>query len=907
MFQHPDIAMRLAEERRRDLLLSATDASRRAVRARAAGDSQNDLGPKLSVKLLGPFSVTTGYVTAGPWSRPPAKHICQLVFVSPGRCITRDAVCEELFPSLSPAQAAKALSKALSLARSALSRLGDGAPRLLQADRTNIWADPGVAHEVDLDAHDQALRSALQAEPGSERDQLLTLALVSRGTLLEDEPYADWAAAPREQLDWLRQEARLALARDRAGGLGRSDPGAVTAAWEDCLAYDHTCEEAALALMRAYAAQKRQALVESTYSRCRYALEDLGLHISSALEEFHEAATLPLLGPPARERAVTSSMQERRVVTVLFAEVSPPPHACQLGLETLSDLVGGALVNVVTEVEALGGTVTAVSGTGVTALFGAPECHEDDSERALRAAFNAISSATSAAGASLRAGVETGPAIVGTVAGGPSGHYGAIGEVVGAAAALQSVAQPGSVLVGPATRAATEELFEWGPSEEVVSSTGAKPLRASYLQRPRVRLSCSGGQDRLRLEPALVGREAEVAVLGEALAEVTSGHGGVVIISGEAGLGKTRLVEESRKLFMDWVRSCPERLPLWLEGRAASYASVTPYGLYQRVLSAWVGIGPEAFEETAASQIERALSASLGPGAQPEHVAALKRLMSSRTGKREPASSWRGPAQFERAVREAVKSMVSHLIAHGPTILVLEDLQWADKPSLRLTQELASSANERPLLLVLTRRLEPKPEEAILATTDDANAKPRIWAVQLTCLADNKGRELARAFLGGGDDEVVSALCEGTGNNPLFIAERAASWSSGKVIVKAEGRWPVVGETSGLISDRVRRLVRSRLDRLSQAQRDLLVAGAVLGPEFTMEEVDTVTDLSTDIMSVLHELCVLGLLVAATGRSHSTFSFRYPIVRDVVYEGLLERHRRQLNLRTTGKASLGAA
>ena len=129
MFQHPDIAVRVAEEHRRDLLLSATNRSWRAARSRAsARPNQDDLAPRLSVKLLGPFSITAGQNSAGPWSRPPAKHICQLVFVSPGRCITRDSACEELFPNLSPAQAAKALSKALSLARSALSGLGGGAP-----------------------------------------------------------------------------------------------------------------------------------------------------------------------------------------------------------------------------------------------------------------------------------------------------------------------------------------------------------------------------------------------------------------------------------------------------------------------------------------------------------------------------------------------------------------------------------------------------------------------------------------------------------------------------------------------------------------------------------------------------------------------------------------------------------
>ena len=130
----------------------------------------------------------------------------------------------------------------------------------------------------------------------------------------------------------------------------------------------------------------------------------------------------------------------------------------------------------IAHIEALGGTVTSVSGSGLVALFGAPESHEDDPERALRASFRIVSGSDVANGAlSLRAGVETGRAVVGHIAGGSAAHYGAVGEVVGSAAALQRVARPGSVLVGPATRAATETLFEWGPSEEVAVVPGSAP------------------------------------------------------------------------------------------------------------------------------------------------------------------------------------------------------------------------------------------------------------------------------------------------------------------------------------------------------------------------------------------------------------------------------------------------
>src|SRR5690348_70980 len=178
------------------------------------------------VRLLGPFSVVSGGRAAGPWPRPSARRLCQLVLVSPGRRVSRDLVCEELFADLDPRAAARSVSKALSMSRAALAGLGEPrepgepAPALLEADLTHIWANPAV--EVDAAEHELALRAALAMGPGYERDDLLATALADDGELLADEPYADWALRPRERLEALRQEARLALARDRAKGAGDS-------------------------------------------------------------------------------------------------------------------------------------------------------------------------------------------------------------------------------------------------------------------------------------------------------------------------------------------------------------------------------------------------------------------------------------------------------------------------------------------------------------------------------------------------------------------------------------------------------------------------------------------------------------------------------------------------------------
>jgi len=331
---------------------------------------------QVRVRLLGPFSVTSGGREAGPWPRPTARRLCQLVLVSPGRRISRDLACEELFPGQDPRSAARSVSKALSMARAALAVLGPAADGLLAADLTHIWAAPDA--EVDAEETERALRAALAMEPGQGRDTRLAAALSGQGELLADEPYADWALAPRERLESLRQEARLALARDRSRGAGQARPEAVLAAWAACFERDPASEEAAGALVQAYFAAGHRDLAARAYERCRAALGELGVGISPWLEEVYATAAFEAV--PSRSMSSQSGVsgpaaaprEELRTVSVLSAEVVP---AGDLDPERLRDAVGRGLSAVIAAAEAFGGTVTSVSGHGaLAARSGSSSC-----------------------------------------------------------------------------------------------------------------------------------------------------------------------------------------------------------------------------------------------------------------------------------------------------------------------------------------------------------------------------------------------------------------------------------------------------------------------------------------------------------------------------------------------------
>ena len=142
--------------------------------------------------------------------------------------------------------------------------------------------------------------------------------------------------------------------------------------------------------------------------------------------------------------------------------------------------------------------------------------------------------------------------------------------------------------------------------------TGAKPLLARYLDRPKARPAGQAGRRGQAGRVPVVGREPELSQLREALKEAVTGTGGAVLIAGEPGLGKTRLVQECRKLFIAWAGAASGRLPLWLEGRAASYDASRPFGLFRQLLAGWVGVAPEESPDVVRAALERALQAVFG-------------------------------------------------------------------------------------------------------------------------------------------------------------------------------------------------------------------------------------------------------------------------------------------------------
>jgi class 3 adenylate cyclase/tetratricopeptide (TPR) repeat protein len=677
----------------------------------------------------------------------------------------------------------------------------------------------------------------------------------------------------------------------------------VEQAWAACLEHDPACEEAAAALVSTYFTEGLSEAAVRTYERCAGALAELGLRTSPWLDEVYAAAAHRAREPRSAatggpQAGLESAQEELRTVSVLFAGVSASPELVgELGLEGVREVVSGSLAAVATEVEALAGTVTAVSGGGLQAMFGAPRAHEDDPERAVRAAFRALSASAHGAPA-LQIGVETGPAVLGPVGAGGAIEYAAIGQVVSTAAALQSAARPGGALVGPATHAATRHLFTWGPSAEVPLGHQASTITATYVDGPRA--PAPSRTARLSRRGTLVGRQRELGALTAAVSMTLAGHGSVAIVTGDAGLGKTRLIQEVHERFAAAVRG---KTPLWLEARCASYATATPYGLYQQLLAGWIGVAPDQPEAKMRPALERAVAAVHAESLFPD----LARLMGMQAGQ-SPAA--RSPGDVQRATFAAVRSLIARLVAAGPTVLVLEDLHWADPTSLRLTAQLAALASGRPLLVLATRRPDAGQEVAELERS--LAAGPSMHRIELNSLPAAAAQELARSLAGEpASQEVVDAVLSGADGNPLFVEERLSLLRETGSVVLEGGRWRLRAGPHQGTPQVLERLVRARVDRLSAPARQAIRVAAVLGNEFSLPLLRAMREATygaddVRLASAVDELGARDLVHPVAGAREPTLAFRHALIQEAIYNGLLSAERRQLHGRAARALEAGS-
>ena len=557
-----------------------------------------------------------------------------------------------------------------------------------------------------------------------------------------------------------------------------------------------------------------------------------------------------------RHNATVTISEERRLVTVLFVDlVGFTTRAEQTDPEEVREVQRSYFSAVAAEVERYGGTVEKYIGDAVMAIYGAPKAHDDDAARALHAAL-AIRAAVAETGHDLeiRIGVNTGE-VVGGAGSGPQEHeYTVTGDAVNVAARLQQAAEPGEIYVGSSTRRLAAEAFEFATLPLMELKGKAEPFEVWRLVGEAAEPTLARGG-----EAPLVGRTRELRLLLGALEEAAEGHGLLVGLSGEAGIGKSRLALE--------VRARAEADGFTTAWAAApSYSTSFPYHLLGQLA---IGIG--------VAEVSDGPDPGPDPDADPLWAAALADLAGAATEAQRVLLRDVTPARRQRLLVQAIGARITARAEERPQLLILDDLHWADASSLAVLDELVALVPDHPI--------------AVLALYRPGWENP--WAgrgyyqqVNLAALRDTDAEEMVRALSPTSplSDSQTAALLTRSGGNPFFLEELLRSGAAGN------------GAAAGL-PETVHELLLARIDALGPEVRAVLQTAAVAGISFS-ERLLHAVEPGADLEAALGALQRADLVVAAGGSGEDrSFAMRHPLVHEVAYRSLLIARRRELHRR----------
>lgn len=585
------------------------------------------------------------------------------------------------------------------------------------------------------------------------------------------------------------------------------------------------------------------------------------------------------------------------MITALFADLAGSTQLGErLDPEDFRDLTGGALARMGAAIEELGGTVRGTAGDGVLGLFGAPTAHEDDAERAVIAGLRLVEGmrAYGVEAADrwdvpvlrVRVGIETGLAVLGEVRAGSQVQYDASGDCLNTAARLEGAAEADGVLVGPLTHRLVSEAFDWGEPCLLDLKGKAEPVlarhaRASRGDRPR---RGGGTQSGSRL----VGRDRELALADEIVAEMSSGTPRTVFVTGQAGIGKTRFTRELRSLFLTAGPGGPT--PTWLEGTCLSYGSNEPYFPFRQILRQALGGGTDS-----AAEVYETLAALLGSG-RAAGVAPMLVLILGLTPEADDSAriAALSAESLQQAVIDSFAELLVGLAERAPVAIALDDLHWADAASLRLAEGLVwELTQEIPVLLVLAMRSESdRPAWAMRGRTLERQPH-RSSEVRLHSLDRDAERGLVSVLVGEGTlpEELESLLMQRAEGNPFYLGELLRSLRDTGAIVRTGDQWTFDRDVPFELPETVERVVLARIDRLPPGDRDLLNSAAVIGREFDLPLLGWIAraDLSPASLS---NLTRLGLIEAASGVE---YRFSHPLIQETAYMSMLRRGRAELH------------
>ncbi len=547
--------------------------------------------------------------------------------------------------------------------------------------------------------------------------------------------------------------------------------------------------------------------------------------------------------------------EQRKVVTVMFVDLSgSTPIAERLDPEEWRGILQRYFAVLARQIERFGGTIDKYIGDAVMAVFGAPIAHEDDPHRAINAALaikaemakeNEELERRYGVRLNLRLGINTGEVVAGLLAGGAEGAYTVTGDTVNTAQRLESVAPPNEILVGEATYQSARRAFVFERLPPMTLKGKAEPVPA-YRVVIRERRAVPRDE-----RTPFVGREAEVARLRAAFAEASAGRGQVLHLYGEAGVGKSRLLQE-------FFRSLPREAQR-LRPRCTSFESETPYALVADLIRRAFRIEAVDDEATARANLLRGFK-QLPLSADDGTIALLLEVLGY--GQR----SVLDPETKRRLLVALVRRFLLRLGARGPFVIVAEDVHWIDSASAALITEALADMPTLSCVFVSTSRDEraPWPAETLaLRPLDEAAANEML-------------DRLAAAPL---DPAMRATVLARTAGNPFFIEE---------LLRAAGGRGPAS------VPATVQELLQARLDDLRPSAKRVAQRAAVIGRFFSTRVLAEIVP-EEPLEAVLAELEQEGFISLRTVGPELVYGFRHALLQEAAYQVQLIAQRRALH------------
>jgi adenylate cyclase len=612
--------------------------------------------------------------------------------------------------------------------------------------------------------------------------------------------------------------------------------------------------------------------------------------------------------PAAVPRAAEGSAEaDRRTVSVLFADLSGFTALSErLDPEEVRAFQSDLFQEMASVIEHYKGFVEKFVGDAVMAVFGAPVAHEDDPERALRAALamhermeglNRRWQSRLGTPLALHIGISTGPVVAGNLGSTAGAAYAVTGDTVNTASRLQGAAQPGQTLVSGTTSKLTQHAFDFELVGDLALKGKTEPLRVYRVLRILDTRRSARGLESYGLVAPLVGRGDELGQMLTAFDRMLQGRAQMVSLIGEAGIGKSRLLSE---FFVQL--SLGEQYQKSTVRRAACAAlGEQTYGVLAAFLRDAYSVAPDDTLQTMQSKLTSALRAL---GADEDEATSITPLIGHLLGLESGNAEWRHvePEQLKRQLFLAVRTLFERRVQQGPLLLVIEDLHWADAASVELLRFIVDRLADRPLMLLCTYR-------PVFDARGLLTSRATHTAIRLAPLSAGQSEALFDAFFGPSAGRLPTRLRElivtRAGGNPFHLEEVIRSLIAAGVLVQEDtGCWTCTADVATVeVPPTLQGLLLSRVDRLPPGARRLLQEAAALGPVFDPQLLRMICSeprACESSLELLHDAELLEEAPRASGApalatAGQQYRFTHALVQEVVYQNLLVRRRSELH------------